>query len=336
MIVRAGQHARRGMIGAGYVLGLWLLAACYPLILNQFHEAVMLSPLLAAFWLILGFSVPALAFVWLLLTTADGAIAASLNAKRFGLAVIAAPTLFVFLGVLNGIAGSGIPDAWLWCSLWTAVALAVVLFPESWPALTPRRLSSWRVAHGVSAALLALYIVFHLANHLAGLAGPEYHKAVMGYGRVVYRAAVIEPLLVLAFLFQVVSGLRLAWHWSAQKADRYRVFQVASGAYLSLFILGHMNSVFVYARTIRGIDTGWSFATGSAAGLLSDPWNIRLVPHYWLGVFLVLGHMAAGLRVVLLGHGVKRSIAAPLFFGGVTASAGVATAILLGMCGVHL
>jgi hypothetical protein len=37
--------------------------------------------------------------------------------------------------------------------------------------------------------------------------------------------------------------------------------------------------------------------TGAPAGLVKDAWNIRLVPHYWLGVFFVLAHLATGARV---------------------------------------
>ena len=58
-----------------------------------------------------------------------------------------------------------------------------------------------------------------------------------------------------------------------------------------------MNSVFIFARTYLGIDTGWDFATGAPTGLVKDRWNIRLVPHYRLGVFFVLAHLAAGMRV---------------------------------------
>ena len=58
-----------------------------------------------------------------------------------------------------------------------------------------------------------------------------------------------------------------------------------------------MNSVFIFARTYLGIDTGWDFATGAPTGLVRDHWNIRLGPHYWLAVFFVLAHLAAGMRV---------------------------------------
>src|SRR5262249_56703135 len=50
-----------------------------------------------------------------------------------------------------------------------------------------------------------------------------------------------------------------------------------------LLCAGPMDSVFIFARTYLGIDTGWGFATGAPTGLVKDPWNIRLVPHYCLG-----------------------------------------------------
>jgi hypothetical protein len=61
-----------------------------------------------------------------------------------------------------------------------------------------------------------------------------------------------------------------------------------------------------FARTYLGIDTGWAFATGAPAGLVKDPWNIRLVPDYWLGVFFFLAHLAAEAGVVLMAHGVRK------------------------------
>jgi hypothetical protein len=193
----------------------------------------------------------------------------------------------------------------------------------------------WRVAHGVTATVLFLYVSFHLTNHLYGLiGGPDAHAAVMKIGRAVYRSAVGEPLLVGAMLFQIATGVYLAWRWSAAAHDFQRTYQVASGAYLSLFILGHMNSVFIYARSVLGIPTDWNFAIGAPAGLIHDAWNIRLLPHYALGVFFVLGHIASGLRVVLIAHGVDRRNADRLWVACVAVSIIVAAAIIAGMCGV--
>jgi hypothetical protein len=158
----------------------------------------------------------------------------------------------------------------------------------------------------------------------------------MKIGRVIYRSAVGEPLLVAAMLFQIGTGLFLAWRWSASAHDFQRTYQVASGAYLSMFILGHMNSVFVYARSFLGIPTDWNFAIGAPTGLVHDAWNIRLLPHYALGAFFVLSHLASGLRVVLIAHGVRQCIADRLWRVCVAMSAIVTAAIIAGMSGVRI
>jgi hypothetical protein len=194
----------------------------------------------------------------------------------------------------------------------------------------------WRVVHGLTAAILVLYVLFHLANHLFGLVGPDAHAAVMKIGRVVYRSGVGEPLLVAAMLFQIGTGLYLAWRWSGAPQGFQRTFQVASGAYLSLFILGHMNSVFIYARSFLHIPTDWNFAIGAPAGLIHDAWNIRLLPHYALGVFFVLSHIASGVREVLMAHGVAQRRTDDIWRLGLAVSALVAAAIIAGMCGFRI
>jgi hypothetical protein len=168
-----------------------------------------------------------------------------------------------------------------------------------------------------------------------GLVGPSTHASFMKAVRTIYRSSMIEPLLIALMLFQVASGIYLALRNSVP-TDRFRTFQVASGVYLAFFVLGHMNSVFFFARTYLGIDTDWGFATGAPAGLIRDGWNIRLVPHYALGVFFVLSHLAAGARMVMLNHGVRKERADRLMIIGASVAVAVATAIILGMCGLRL
>jgi hypothetical protein len=97
-----------------------------------------------------------------------------------------------------------------------------------------------------------------------------------------------------------------------------------------------MNSVFVYARRFLGIPTDWNFAIGAPTELIHDAWNIRLLPHYALGVFFVLSHVTSGLRVVLIAHGVDRRHADHFWGAGVALSAIVAAAVIAGMCGVRI
>ena len=76
--------------------------------------------------------------------------------------------------------------------------------------------------------------------------------------------------------------------------------------------------------------------TGAPTGLVKDPWNIRLLPHYWLAVFFVLAHLAAGARVVIMAHGVSKAFADRFMVGGATVAGIVATVIMLGMCGMRV
>lgn len=315
------------------------MAAGYPFLLMLFHQLVgapgskpsSINIAAAAAVLLIAFFVPVVGIA------VAGRPFISTSFRRLAYASVVAPTLYVFLGVVQTLIGSPVPDQWVWCAIWLAAAfLAMRMAARDEHADVTPSLGKWRIAHGASAAVLCLYVFFHLANHLAGLKGPAEHAAVMELGRKVYRATFIEPVLVAAFLFQIVSGLYLAWRWSEARHDVFRTFQIASGAYLSVFILGHMNSVFIYARLYLGIPTDWNFAIGAPTGLIHDPWNIRLLPHYALGVFFVLGHLVAGLRVVLNAHGVDRRMVNRSWFVGIAASGVIATAIIAGMCGVRI
>lgn len=318
-------------------------AALYPWLLDAFHWSVTTNTgggrgVLAALLLLAAFAVPLLN---LNLASRATPGAGDIRARRFALLAVTAPTAYVFFGVLSGMAGSKLPDTWLWIPAWLLFGLWAAAGLSRTPDQTTAALRApisarLRVGHGISGAVVALYVVFHLFNHLFGLVSPEAHAAVMDAGRAVYRATVIEPVLVAAMLFQIVSGLRLAWRWSDTGADRYRMFQVASGVFLSLFILGHMNSVFIYARAWMKIPTDWAFAAGLPTGLIHDAWNIRLLPHYALGVFFVLAHLASGLRVVMLTHGATTATANRVWWLGASFSVIVAAAIMCGLAGLHL
>ena len=69
---------------------------------------------------------------------------------------------------------------------------------------------------------------------------------------------------------------------------------------------------------------------------IHDPWSIRLVPHYALGVFFVLAHLSSGLRAVLIAHGVGATSANRIWTAGLVASALVSVAIISGLCGVRI
>jgi hypothetical protein len=328
-----------------------LAALLYPFALKGFNASVTaiseggagasaLSWLSALVSLALAFGVPLIAM--LAATSLSGIgrpTVAQLRAKRVALLAVAAPTLFTFLGVVLIMLHNPVPDTWLWVACW-AIALAHLLMSgnegpaesAACPVSVPLR-----VAHGLSAlALILIFLGLHIANHVMFPAGQETYEAVAKVFRHVYRTGILEPLVVALFLFQVGTGLFFVWRLTAVPSNRFRTFQMASGVYLAFYVLGHMDSVFIFARSYLGIDTGWSFATGAPAGLVKDPWNIRLVPHYWLGAFFVLAHLAAGARVIMITHGVSEAFVGR-FMAVATAVAGIiATVIMLGMCGMRV
>lgn len=312
-------------------------ALAYPFFLMGFHAAIVAhAVLLAALMLTGAFAMPLSGIAFAFRLNGDAA-QFDLRARRLAFAGIAAPPLFVFVGVAPGLAGIHIPDIAIWVAIWLAAALCVWVAPDGPVTSAPARpIAGWRVAHGAAAALIACFVLFHLVNHLSGLEGPGTHKAIMAAGRKVYRAPFIEPVLVALLLFQIASGVRLAWRWSSQRVDAYRIFQIGSGVYLAMFLLAHMNSAFISARAVHHIETDWAWASGAPAGLIQDAWNIRLLPHYALGAFFVLGHLASGLRVVMLAHGVRPAISNRFWTASLAAAALIAAAIIAGLCGMRV
>ena len=309
----------------------------YAWLLQAFHLAIVAERrALAAMLMALAFAVP---LVSGLVAARSAGIAGQtvhqVRMRRLAYFGIVAPTLLVFVGVLQSLSHSPVPEAVVWVVGWAA--LAIWAWSGSAGQLHHQAvsvLSTWRVVHGITGAVILAYVLFHVGNHLFALEGPAAHTAVMNAGRQVYRAPLIEPILVTLLILQVLTGFRLAWRWSSLPADGRRVFQIASGFYLSVFILGHMNSVFIYARTVLRIDTGWNFATGAPIGLLYGA--VRLIPHYALGVFFVLAHLVSGLRVVLLAHGADRRWVDPAWNVGVVVSLAISAAIIAGMCGARI
>ena len=326
-----------------------LTALLYPFALEGFNFSVthiVASGTSTLYWftaaacLTLAFASPLISMlVAMSFSEAHSPTVAQLYAKRTALFAIAAPTLFPFVGVVLTMLHEPVPDTWLWVACW-AIALLLLLRSDNsvLAAAAPRPIpASLRIAHGVAAlGLIMIFLALHLTNHLMFPAGEGTYDAVMKVFRHVYRNNILQPLVVALVFFQVGTGLFFVWRLTAAPSDRFRTFQIASGVYLAFYVLGHMDSVFIFARTYLGIDTGWGFATGAPTGLVKDTWNIRLVPHYWLGAFFVLAHLSAGARRVMIAHGVSSAFADRFMVGGAVVAGLVATVIMLGMCGMRV
>src|SRR5690242_10619174 len=237
-----------------------------------------------------------------------------LRARRLAHLAFASSSLFVFIGVVFYLLGSANGDYLFWALLWVA---ALVLIAWSSRVETPTGANAaagppaWlRVSHGSSAlAIVLIFLAWHLLNHMTALWSFDTNEVMMKALRKWYRSDIVQPVLVALFAYQVVSGVALLWRHTALKADFFRTLQTATGALLTAFIVSHLNAVFVLGRSVSQIDTTFSWAGGAPSGLLPDPWNVRLIPHYSLAVWLVITHAGLGLRMVLLNHRTSRAVA---------------------------
>jgi hypothetical protein len=327
-------------------LGPAAAAMAYPFLLNGFHLAVSVPAgslstarvMGAMICLLAAMAVPLFGLASAFRLTNSSPSLFELRARRLAYITIGVPPFFVLTGVILGLLHLPVNDELVWIVGWLAVCVYVSIGSETVlePVAAPRPISRLRVAHGVAAALVVSFVLFHLSNHLLGLVGPDLHASVMKMGRGVYRSHVIEPVLVGLMLFQVISGARLAWRWSGAPVDAYRVFQIGSGIYLAAFIVTHLNSALVSARAVHKIDTDWAWASGAPTGLIHDAWNIRLVPHYAFGVFFILAHLGSGLRGVAIAHGMTVTVANRMWIAGLVASGLLSAAIMSGLCGVRI
>lgn len=148
-----------------------------------------------------------------------------------------------------------------------------------------------RKLHRYGAVVLALYLLVHIANHLAALGGIDAHLRFMDAARLVYRQPLAEAVLLLAAAAQAFSGLRmLASGWDRRKGW-LPWLQAASGAYLALFLLIHVSAV-LFGRVVLDLDTNVHFA---AAGLQVWPYSLFFLPYYFLAVLALFTHLGCAL-----------------------------------------
>jgi hypothetical protein len=264
---------------------------------------------------VLTYGVPAISLaVAVALGRLDTLSRAQLRVRRLAHLAFASPSLFVFIGVVFYLLGSANGDYLFWALLWIA-ALALIVGSTGAEAATAADAAAsppaWlRISHGSSAlAIVLIFLAWHLLNHMTALWSFDTNEVMMKVLRKWYRSDIVQPILVALFVYQVVTGVVLLWRHTGRNADFFRTLQTATGALLTAFIVSHLNAVFVLGRSVSQVDTTFSWAGGAPNGLLADAWNVRLIPHYSLAVWLVITHAGLGLRMVLLNHRTSRVLA---------------------------
>jgi hypothetical protein len=254
------------------------------------------------------------------------------------LVMVAVPSLFTLTHTLTRMVGRTRHYEALsafWIAVWIAVGAVLYFRKERAPRQSHEIENKWlRVIHGVAAlCLLCAFLIAHLINHDLAVWSVALHDAVMKELRLWYRTEWVELVLLGLFVVMVCTGFPMVARHARQRMDAFRVVQVATGVYVGAFICSHLFATLM-ART-RGIETDWFFAAGPAS-LLDGSLLSRLIPYYFYGALFLCLHVACGLRVVLLQHGVAEAAGNRVLYG--LAGAGLVVTVLLSaaLLGFHV
>ncbi len=185
-----------------------------------------------------------------------------------------------------------------------------------------------RGLHLLSAFGLVMFLAIHLGNHIAGLWGQEAHTAYMAVARRVYRAGLIEPVLLALVVWQGLSGGAMVLRGWKTRQGRVAWLQALSGVYLAIFLLNHVGAV-MFGRLVLHLDTDFRYA---AAGFHVPFWPLVFAPYYALAVAALGAHLGcAGYWMLGAKHPLTRKIALGL---GVTLGAGLGLAFVAAMAGL--
>lgn len=152
--------------------------------------------------------------------------------------------------------------------------------------------------HRLAAAIIGLYALAHLANHVLALRGVGSHIAFMEGVRHVTRIPAVEALLLACVGWQAGSGLYFVWRRWGQRHGLFDRLQAVSGAYLAFFLLVHVSSV-LYGRLALGLDTNFYFA---AAGLNISPFPAFFIPYYSTAVVALIVHVTCAFHYLASGR----------------------------------
>lgn len=144
-----------------------------------------------------------------------------------------------------------------------------------------------RSFHRTSAIAIAVFALFHIANHLMSLSSIPAHVAAMNAFRTVYRQGAVEVILLLCVAFQVASGLWFVMRDWKCRQGLVSWLQAISGLYLVFFLLVHVSAV-IFARSVLNLDTNFYFA---AAGFYVPPYQFFFAPYYFLAVLALFTHL---------------------------------------------
>ncbi|MCC7497608.1 MAG: hypothetical protein IT160_08535 [Bryobacterales bacterium] len=270
--------------------------------------------------------------LWLLVQTAGESNQRALVRRGLGTLLIIAPVMRILSGVLASRMGIPNGGALVWYSLWAAIAAVMLwrtLKPE--PPFPAGLMAKAKSAHWMSAMVIGLFVVAHLATSLTILQSPEAYNRSASLLRLAYRTPVAEPILIGLLILQVITGLAMALEAFTRRASVEYLIQLATGMYLAVFLGSHTTAVAVGGRQLLNQGPDFTFASAGVGGLLASPAGAALAPYYFLAVVAFFSHLARPLRLGVMrfaGGATARRCSYALTGVGIV----VASALLIGLC----
>lgn len=153
--------------------------------------------------------------------------------------------------------------------------------------------SYMKLIHYYTGLTLAVFIGFHLLNHLLILHSEALHIRFMKSARKIYRHRVVERLLLVAVLLQIISGFTLVILKWDKVENYFDVIQIASGLYLSFFLINHVIAV-LRGRYKLKMDTNLYYGAG-----VMNMWPKKLfyIPYYSFAILSFFFHVACVHRI---------------------------------------
>ena len=176
-----------------------------------------------------------------------------------------------------------------------------------------------RTLHRLSALVLLIFVGAHVTNHLVSAIGIQKHIEFMNAARFVYRAPIVETLLLFCVTYQILSGIWFVASGWRHRSGTVAWIQACSGIYIAFFLLVHVGAV-LYGRAVLDLDTNFFYA---AAGMHVPPNQYFFVPYYFLSLVALSAHLGCALywRLKTSSHSVRRAaLIVPVLLGSAASS----------------
>lgn len=146
--------------------------------------------------------------------------------------------------------------------------------------------------HRITAIILGVFIISHLAVHLFALGGINAHIKALDAVQWIYRNPLGEIILVLAILTQIVTGSKRLKAKRKSPKNIWAKAQVFSGLYLMFFLIIHTSAA-IFTHNVFGLETDFYWAAGS---MNISPVKFFFWPYYFFAILAIFVHLACALH----------------------------------------